>query len=181
MATNLESKMDKQQWLSELAKFIVEGHTKGWAAEGAEVKPVFPGFKYIAPYKRGNWEYRDKYYGYFRAPGFEVVHFKGKPVWSMAYFGPGQSPEHMGEAKETFGFLKRALLRVTPDIPFRGPERYSEGEWEYRFQLVSGDVADFLGKEEIRKNGKLMFAQTVGGGIGIAKDSQSRPIYPWEI
>ena len=45
--------MEKQKWLEELAEFIVEANTKGWAANSSEVEPTFPGMKSIY-YKRDN-------------------------------------------------------------------------------------------------------------------------------
>lgn len=170
----------KQEWLSELAEFIVEGHMRGWAAEGSEIEPIFPGMKSIY-YQRGSWEYRDNYFDYFRAPGFTVISQDNKPVWMMAYFGAGITPRYEQIAKPAFAFLRRALMQVTPDMPFRGPSEYKEKDWAYRFKLVRGSIEDFLWEEEILSDGDLVFAQTGGGGIGIAKDVQRQPIYPWNV
>ena len=169
----------KQEWLRELADFIVEGHTKGWAAEGSEVEPVFPGMKSIS-YKRANWEYRDNYFGYFRAPGFTVVSQNNQPVWMMSYFGEGQLEGYEEIVKPTFSFLKRVLLQVTPELPFRGPSEYKEEDWTYKFKLLKGNIEDFLWKEEILKDGNLVFTQMGGGGVGIAKDAKRMPLYHWE-
>ena len=170
----------KQEWLRELADFIVEANTKGWAAEGSEVEPIFPGMKSIY-YKRGDWELRDNYFDYFRAPGFTVVSQNNKPVWMMTYFGAGQTPGYEHIVKSTFSFLKRALIKVTPDMPFRRPSEYTEKDWTYRFRLLRGDIEDFLWKEEILKSGNLVFAQTGGGGVGIPKNSERKPAYHWKI
>ena len=77
--------MEKQKWLEELAEFIVEANTKGWAAGDSEVEPIFSGMKSIY-YKRDNWELRDNYFGYFRAPGFTVVSYKRNlfGVWPIS-------------------------------------------------------------------------------------------------
>jgi hypothetical protein len=171
---------EQQKWLRELADFVVEGHTEGWAAEGSEVEPVFPGMKSIY-HKSGNWEYRDNYFDYFRAPGFTVVSQNNVPVWMMAYFGAGQTPGYESIVKPTFAFLKRALMRVTPDMPFRGPSEYTEEDWNYRFKVLRGDIEDFIWEEAIRKDGDLVFVQTGGGGVGIAKDPDRKPVYHWNI
>ena len=174
--------MEKQKWLEELAQFIVEANTKGWAAGGSEVEPIFPGMKSIYHQsKDGNWELRDNYFGYFRAPGFTVVSYKQRPVWGMTYFGPGQTPEQENIVKPTFNFLRNALMKVPLEMPFRGPSEYSEGDWVYRFRLLKGDITDFLGEEEVLKKGVLTFAQTIGGGIGIGKSDKREPIHPWNL
>jgi hypothetical protein len=170
----------KQEWLGELAGFIVEGHTKGWASGESEVEPIFPGMKSIY-YKSDNgiWEYRDNYFDYFRAPGFTIVSQNEKPVWIMNFFGAGQNPEYNDVVKPTFDFLKRALMRVTPDMPFRGPSKYREEDWIYQFKLLRGDIEDFLWEEKIFQGGRLVFTQTGGGGTGIARDEERNPVYHW--
>src|SRR3989344_5804491 len=134
-------KMEKQKWLEELAEFIVEANTKGWAANSSEVEPTFPGMKSIY-YKRDNWELRDNYFGYFRAPGVTVVSYKQRPVWNMSYFGLGQTSGQEGIVKPTFTFLRSALMKVPLEMPFRGPSEYSEDDWTYRFRLLRGDIID---------------------------------------
>lgn len=170
----------KQPWLRELAEFIVAGHTQGWAADGSEVTPLFPGMKSIY-YKRGEWEYRDNYFGYFRAPGFTVVSRSNVPVWMMSYFGHGQTQGYESIVKPTFSFLRRALMRATPEMPFRGPHEYAEDDWMYHFRLARGDLEDFLWEEEITKSGDVVFAQTGGGGVSVLKDEQRNPIYHWDF
>jgi hypothetical protein len=172
--------MDKDRWLKELALFIVEGHTNGWAAKSAEIAPLFPGMQSIR-YARGDWEYRDNYSGYFRAPGLTIVSYKGVPVWSMTYFGPGQTPGYEAIAEPTFIFLRSALKLVTPVLPFRGPFQYADGDWSYTFTLLRGDIVDFLSEETISKDSVIVFAQTIGGGIIIDKDARHEPVYPWTL
>lgn len=172
--------MEKQKWLEELARFIVEANTKGWAANSSEVDSIFSGMKSIY-YKRDDWELRDNYFGYFRAPGATVVSFKQRPVWTMSYFGLGQVLGQESIVKPTFTFLRSALMRVSQEMPFRGPLEYSDGDWTYKFRLLRGDITDFLGEEEILKDGTLAFSQTIGGGIGVGKDNKREPVYPWNL
>ena len=99
--------------LIELKQFLVKAKTCTYADEGKEVKPQRPGFKELE-FLKGDWKYRDSYSGFFMAPGQEIVSFKGQPVWAMAYSG-GMVKDHRKDkdfAKQTFTFLKKALLRV---------------------------------------------------------------------
>ena len=41
-------------------------------------------------------------------------------------------------------------------------------------------LKDFLWEEEVLKSGDLVFAQTGGGGVGIPKDSEKKPVYHWD-
>src|SRR3989344_4745673 len=72
--------------LEELAKFLVRAKKATYAGEGMEATPERPGFKELE-FIEGDWIYRDSYVGFFRAPGQEVVRFRGEPVWTMSYDG----------------------------------------------------------------------------------------------
>ncbi len=45
-------------------------------------------------------------------------------------------------------FLKEALLLVPEDKPFRGPEKYVNGDYTYDCE-IDGDYKWFLGRETI--------------------------------
>lgn len=167
-------------WLLELAEFIVEANQNTWAAEGAEVEPDIKGFKTLE-YKKGDWELRDSYTGYFKAPGLTTVFYKDFPVWGMAYAGAGMTEglEHL--AKKTFQTLRHALMEVDVNLPYRGPEIFDEGTRRYTFELIDGDITDFLWVEHIYDVGVLTFTQTGAGGIVIHKDSEGKPLLPWNL
>lgn len=129
--------MEKNQWLNKLANFIVEANGKTWAAGEGEVDPERKGYKELE-YKGDEWRLRDSYTGYFRAPGMTTVYFKERPAWTMAYGGIGQLEGHERIVKPTFTFLKKALMQVKPEMPFRGPKEYVEGDWKYLFKLLRG-------------------------------------------
>lgn len=155
--------------LLELKKFLVEAKKRTYAGGGKEITPQRPDFIELE-FRQGHWYYRDSYYGLFQAPGQEVVRFNGKPVWAMAYSG-GMLPKYHGDEKfalKTFGFLKKVMLRVTENEPFRGPRRYSENDYEYVNEL-KGDVTNFVGTEKIFYKGKEVFRQHYHGGLIIQK------------
>lgn len=151
---------------NELKNFLINANKNGYAGDGKEVNPPQrPGFEELE-YTEGDWLYHDSFSGHYFAPGQEVVYFKGKPVWAMAYAG-GMKFKYHGDAnlsKETFTFLKKALLAMDPEKPYRGPEKFNEGNWQYT-STISGDIKDFSGTETITRNGEVVFSQNFIGGV----------------
>ena len=170
----------REQWLTDLSHFIVEANLNTWATDGAEVEPQRPGYKELE-YQNGLWLLRDSYTGYFRAPGMTTVYYKGTPAWTMQYGGHGQTEGHEDHAKQTFNFLREALKRVTPELPFRGPEEYVDGENVYHFTMLNGDITDGLWREEIIERGELTFTQTGLVGTVIKKDDNRQLVFPWNL
>ena len=152
-----------------LQEFLFDANKNGYAGDVKEIKPQRPGFKEME-YRKGNWYFRDSYSGFFMAPGQEVVYFKNNPIWAMSYSGGmiDGFRENQDFAIKTFQFLKKTLLKMNPENPFRGPENFSEKDWEYKSQLM-GDVVDFAGNEQIFYQGKLVFSQNFMGGLIISK------------
>lgn len=153
----------------QLIKFLLKAKSKTYAADGKEIIAQRPGFKELE-FKEGDWEYRDSYIGFYFAPGQEIVRFKGQPIWAMAYSG-GMNLEYHGDkefAKQTFNFLKKALLKVKESRPFRGPEEFKEGDYKYT-DSSEGDVKDFKGTEKIFYKNKEIFKQDYVGGIVVPK------------
>ena len=156
--------------LKELAKFLVKAKVEGYAGSGKEVRPQRPNFKELE-FKKGNYYYRDSYSGFFFAPGQEIVSFKNKPIWAMAYSG-GMNFKYHGNynfAKEVFNFLKKALSKVPVSKPFRGPNRLKEGNFLY-VSSINGGIKDFCGCEKIFYKGKLVFKQYYIGGLIVNKN-----------
>jgi len=155
--------------LKELAKFLVRAKKQTYAGEGKEITSQRPDFKELE-YSEGNYNYRDSYTGFFYAPGQEIVRFKGVPIWSMAYSG-GMKPEYHGDvefAGKVFSFLKKAMLKLKEDIPFRGPKKFKEGDFEY-INEIEGDIKNFKGHEKILFKGKEVFNQDYIGGLIVHK------------
>lgn len=155
--------------LNELSAFIAEAKRNTYAVANEGAVPERKDFCELE-YTKGELTYRDSYTGFYAAPGQEVVRFKGIPVWAMAYSG-GMGKKHWGDeafAKETFGFLKKALLQVPKEKPFRGPTQLKEGKWEYRNQ-IEGTLVDFKGTEQIFYEGNEVFLQHYIGGLIVDK------------
>ncbi|KYK26233.1 hypothetical protein AYK26_05490 [Euryarchaeota archaeon SM23-78] len=162
--------------LGELTNFILRARKHGYVG-GAEklIKPQRPGFKEFQPYVKGDFEYVDSYAGYYYAPGQEVIRYKEAPVWNMSYNG-GMLLRFHGDlefSKKTYEFLKKALAEVKPERPFRGPERFTDGNFKYHDES-EGDITNFKGTERIFFRGVEVYRQDYIGGLIIPKGYQGR-------
>lgn len=182
----------KEAWLSDLADFIVIANGRTWAADAAEVDPQRLGYKELQwPYPvmkeeeqeayKGweDWMLRDSYTGYFRAPGMTTVYYKGEPAWTMQFGGHGQTEGFEDRAKQTFEFLKKALMSDSIRLPIRGPEVYADGDKVYRFNMLDGDLEEGSWAEWILEDGDLTFTQTGMVGTVIHRDEDRQPVLPW--
>ncbi len=155
--------------IQELAEFLVRAKVSTYAGDGKEVTPQRPGFNELE-YIEGDLEYRDSYTGFYCAPGQEIVRFKGKPIWSMAYNGGMIKKYQSDEAfsSMTFAFLKEALKMIDKSRPFRGPESFIDGYFEY-IDETEGDITLFNGCEKILYRGEKVFEQRYFGGMILGK------------
>ncbi|MFC1722747.1 DUF5680 domain-containing protein [Nanoarchaeota archaeon] len=157
--------MDKEA----LLKFTAKAHRNTYAALKELQKkfkcevPVLEGHKDY-DFVEGDFRYHDSYTGSAWAPGREVVFFKGEPVWVMAY--QGRTPEGLDKdfVEESFEFLKKALMALTDEVPFRGLDGFSEGDYRYEFKF-EGDYQYFVGKEIVFYKEKEVFSQDVMGSL----------------
>lgn len=91
--------------------------------------------------KRG-FAYLDSYFGGECFVGEEVVWLHDTPVWSMNYVGRVIGENFSGD------FLKEVLMQVPAELPFRGPEIFTKGDYHYHCK-VDGEFVWFQGYEEI--------------------------------
>jgi hypothetical protein len=154
----------------ELLAFIAEAHRNTYAAP-KEIKskhkcktPILPGHKDYN-YKKGDWEYHDSYAGSSWAPGREVVFLNEQPVWCMSYQGKHDEdyPDDFFQ-NEAFPFLKKALREMEDSMPFRGPQKFEEGDFRYSFKM-NGDYSYFTGRETIHHKEVGVFFQDVMGEL----------------
>jgi hypothetical protein len=128
----------------------------GGAAESASTRPASHDLRYA----EGAYEYVDTYLGGFEFIGEEAVWKNGAPLWGMNYYGymlVAEMPEGFSH------FLKESLKLVPAEAPYRGPETYSEGEFEYRCAW-KGVLEYFTGREEIWWKGEEIYALDFHGG-----------------
>jgi len=177
-----EQEAKKELWLKELSEFIVEANKNTYAAHKGKVPPEKverKGYKELE-YEKGDWRLRDGYAGNFRAPGSTTVYYKEKPAWFMSYTGVGMEPGKYRQTQATFEFLGKALMQITPDLPYRGPKEFKEGNRRYEMS-VQGTVEVFKGDEAIYEDGELTFGQHFSGNVFIHKTPEGEPLYPWEL
>lgn len=88
------------------------------------------------------YKYYDSYLGGECFLGEEAVWLHDIPVWGMNYTGRVIGKNFNGD------FLKEVLREVSSDVPFRGPEIYTKGDYHYHCK-VDGEFVWFQGYEEI--------------------------------
>ena len=144
----------------ELIAFILEAKRQTYAGGGAHASSSRPSSVDL-PYRRGDYFYLDSYLGGFEFIGEEAVWRGDQPLWGMNYHGYmliSNVPEGFGE------FLKRALLEAPPETPYRGPEVYQEGDFDYRCEW-EGDPKLFEGRETILLQGEPIYELIFHGGV----------------
>ena len=109
-------------------------------------------------YEDGDYMYYDTYLGGNKFAGEEALWISKTPFWSMNYVGRVIGENFSGD------FLKEALLLVPEDKPFRGPELYVNGDYEFRCK-VEGDFEWFQGKETISYKNTIIYECFFHGGL----------------
>lgn len=151
--------------LTELAAFLNEAnkHTyaNGAAAKVESLRPKSEDYHF----EKGDWVYHDTYFGARDFTGAEVVYKAGVPVWGMNYYGAVLKSEAELSTKDAYCILRPALMQEYDDIiPVRGPREYREGDSLYR-NRVEGDLAQFVGVEEILINDEVVCRTHYHGGL----------------
>lgn len=101
--------------------------------------------------------YLDSYLGGEYFAGEEAVWLHNQPIWSMNYAGRVTGENFQGD------FLKEALMHVPAELPFRGPEIYTKGDYHYHCK-VDGGFVWFQGYEEIFYQGEKIYECFFHGG-----------------
>jgi hypothetical protein len=154
---------------SNLRTFLVNAKKNTYAISNKNAIPERKDFDELE-YSENDFNYRDSYYGFFRAPGQEIVRLKDEPIWSMSYNGGMLTNfQDINFAKKIFLFLKKALSLVEEKNPYRGPEKLEEDDFIY-INKVAGSLEDFKGEEKIFYKGEEVFCQKYFGGLIINKE-----------
>ncbi len=148
---------------AEFADFLVKAKRVTYASMGDQYKITNPALpdSHQLEYSEGPFLYRDIYFGGNYFVGQEVVHHNGTPIWSMAYGGGFWRQDiDITAFNEIFG---EALRLVGPERPYRGPDRYSKGDYEYT-DHTHGGIERFQGLEGITfKNRPIYSLRYLGG------------------
>lgn len=108
-------------------------------------------------YQSGRYTYHDTYVGGEQFAGEEAIWKDGKSAYAMNYMGRVLQKEFSGN------FLKDALRHASKQMPYRGPDHYSDGEYTYKC-TVTGDFSWFQGYEEIFWNDVKVYECFFHGG-----------------
>lgn len=143
---------------NEIREFLCKAKRETYASDNGKVKASRTN-SIDLKYSEGKFSYLDTYLGSENFSGEEAVWLNKTPVWSMNYFGRVIDESFSGD------FLKEALSKVTPNQPYRGPQCYRKGDYNY-YCHIDGDFSWFKGYEEIFfKSRKIYECRFHGGNI----------------
>ncbi|MFC1879637.1 DUF5680 domain-containing protein [Chloroflexota bacterium] len=145
----------------ELAQFLVKAKLNTYAGEGEGGEADLPDGCKELNYREGAYCYRDRYFGFDPFIGQEIVWHDGRPVWAMNYIG--MVGDKSAPAGKIYHFLQKALRKVEPARPFRGPYHYQSGDFEY-FDEHQGDLSFFKGAEWITIKKQEVYRLEYHGG-----------------
>ncbi len=137
--------------------FLIRAKQATYAGKGAETKPSRTASHDLV-YCEGDLRYYDTYLGGEKFAGEEALWISEVPYWSMNYIGRVTGSPFSGD------FLKEALFHVPEYMPYRGPEKYENGDYVYSCSL-DGEFDWFQGKETISYQGKQIYECFFHGGL----------------
>ena len=152
--------------IDSFVSFLLEAKRNTYAAQDVSVvrkSPLIAGSTQLE-WAKGDWLYRDIYFGSSQFTGIETVFEKNQPYWSMCYSGGLCDGVKSDEASDIYAVLKNALKSIPYDKPFRGPEKYIQGNFIYQ-SFAIGEPDKFTGTEEIFDDGVCKYSLSYAGGF----------------
>lgn len=146
----------KSTHTASLVDFLLQAKRATYAGHAAEVSSERPGAHEFC-YEEGALTYRDSYFGGHQFHGQEVVRQSTQQLWCMNYSGRTLSDHFSGD------FLKLALRHGTPDMPYRGPRVFRNGDYTYICE-ANGELDWFCGTEAIYHQDTLVYECRFHGG-----------------
>jgi len=137
-------------------EFLIRAKKATYAGKGGQVNSSRPN-SHDLQYSEENLKYIDTYLGGSKFSGEEALWKDNKPFWSMNYIGRVIGENFSGD------FLKEALLNVSVENPFRGPNEYKNGDYLYSCK-INGKFNWFSGSEEIYYKNKKIYECIFHGG-----------------
>lgn len=142
--------------------FVVEAKRETYVGGGASAASSRLG-SHDLTYGRGDWTYRDSYFGGTDFLGQETVWFGDTPVWAMNYYGYIVRPDLFDGARagET---IKAALSAMYAEGRFLGGFEWTGPHGTYIDRSL-GDVGQFHGREVILADAVEVYALDYMGGL----------------
>ncbi len=146
--------------LSQLSKFLLDSNKAGYASEKSNSQQEPDGSTTIT-FVSSDFKSHDNFFGGEPYGGRVVVFYKEKPIWMMVYYGAvDDSIKNFGGV---YGFLKKALMAMPENDPYRGPKLLEEGPYKYE-NSWRGNLESYSGEEKIYLNGsQIYWAKYIGG------------------
>lgn len=144
--------------IHEIIDFLLSAKNNTYAAKGGQAKSSRTNSHDFSYENNSGYAYYDTYLGGERFAGEEAVWLHDVPVWSMNYVGRVLSENFNGD------FLKEVLLAVPRELPYRGPEIYTKGDYRYHCK-VDGEFVWFQGYEAIFYLDEKVYECYFHGGV----------------
>lgn len=145
-----------------LIKFIIQAKINTYATVGEMGENTLDDGTKELIFSKDEFKYRDRYFGSNPFIGEEIVWRENKAIWGMNYYGSVLS--HTVPAKDVYQFLKKAMQKVSEERPFRGPDNFKDGSFEYS-DKSEGNVNFFRGVEVIKYKEKEIYKLYYHGGV----------------
>jgi hypothetical protein len=152
--------------LASFLPFLIEAKKNTYASQGdeASVPSLLNGSKQLE-YRKGNYFYRDIYFGSAFFAGQEIVEYEDRPIWSMVYSGGVFHPDaSREEISRIYAFLRVALRLVDETSIYRGPNFFRKQNYTYE-NRYNGTLDNFYGNEAILIDGKKVYELRYCGGF----------------
>ena len=146
---------------NDLRNFILQAGRATYASGDESIKQKQPDGSTTINYVNGEYRFHDNYFGGEPYGGREVVFLNEKPVWMMVHYGLVHAEV---EAKDVYGFLTKSLSSSIPEMPYRGPAVFQEGDFKY-VNDFTGDVDRFSGTEKIYRGEICVYEASYIGGF----------------
>ncbi len=143
-----------------LEAFLLKARSQTYAVAAGRLDPLLPDSVQYE-YQNKEFLYRDIYYtgnGIFS--GIEVMYYKGKPVWSMSYFGDfSQMTEERADT-----LLRKALIDLWDSTRIYKDIQRDYSNFTYSCK-GSGIIKKLSGVEEIHVHNKMVYSFVYNGGL----------------
>lgn len=148
--------------IAALTGFIVDAKRTTYVGNGKPTAPSRRGAKDLV-HGRGEWAYRDSYFGGTDFHGQEIVWFGRHPVWAMSYYGYITRPDLI-DAQRAGNTIKSALTAMYEEGRFLGGFEWQGPHGHYR-DISTGEAAHFHGRESILVDRTEAYVLDYFGGL----------------
>lgn len=148
--------------LVQLEVFVVAAKAACYVGGGVKVSPSRQGAHDLT-FAQGGFSYRDSYFGGADFIGQEVVWHRDHALWAMNYSGRILRPDLI-DASQTGDIIKTALTAMYATGRFLGGFQFVQGTDIYS-DSSTGDVGAFSGREDITRDGTVLYVLTYHGGL----------------